>query len=115
MKSTKSDGKKQVLKLDGLSLRENASRVLKNIPRPKNTSFIARLEVKPNEQTVIPLGSFTAKNQPKGFLIEMDPDPNPNDSIVTEVTYHGGKLTNVFDFHIANFGSRTVHAEVWQL
>jgi hypothetical protein len=115
MKSTKSDSKMQVSKLGGFSLREGAIRVLENMPRPKGTSFIAKLDIKPNEQTVVPLGSFSEKNQPKGFMVKVNPDPKPDNSVVTEVTYHGGKSTYVFDFHIANFGSRVVHAELWQL
>jgi len=89
--------------------------LLKPTPRPKNAISIEKLEVKPSNQRRIPLGSFTEANSPKGFLIELDPDPMPNDSVVTEVTTLGSHGRFTLYLHVANYGTESVHAEVWKL
>jgi hypothetical protein len=82
---------------------------------PKNAVFIEKLLVKPTDQRQIPLGSFTEENAPKGFLVEVDPDPTPVNSVVTEVTSMGGHNRYTLFLHVANHGTKPAHVEVWRL
>lgn len=81
----------------------------------KEASFIKKVELKPTEQQRILLGSFKGDNPPKGFSIELTPDPNPEGSVVTEVTSIGTSKRYKLVLHIANYGINTVSAEVWIL
>ena len=87
----------------------------KGISHPKNAVSIEKLEIKPSNQRRIPLGSFTEENTPKGFLVELDPDPVPTDSVVTEVTKLGAHGRYTLYLHVANFGTESVNAEIWRL
>jgi len=89
--------------------------LMKEIPRPKNAISIEKLEVQPSNQRQVPLGSFTDANSPKGFLVEINPDPVPNDSVVTKVTTLGDHGRYTLYLYVANYGTEPVHAEVWRL
>jgi hypothetical protein len=98
-----------------LSISDTADDLIKDVPRPKNAIFIERLIIKPTEQKRIPLGSFTEEKTPKGFLVEIDPDPSPLNSVVTNVITLGDSRRYSLHLNIANFSSKSVHAEVWRL
>lgn len=116
MNSRRTVGKARLSTNDRFGTYESAGSIIKDIPRPKSASFIRRLEVEPSEQERIPLGNFTDNSEPKGFLVEIDPDPSPADSVVTKVTsLVGGADRYSLHLHIANFGLRKITAEVWQL
>ena len=93
----------------------NADYLTTDIARPKNAISIERLEIKPSNQQRVPLGSFTEANSPKGFLVELDPDPIPTDSVVTEVTKLGAHGRYTLYLLVANYGTESVQAEVWRL
>jgi hypothetical protein len=76
---------------------------------------IAEIEVKPNEQPHMSLGSFTDGNLPKGYVIELSPDPEPPESVVTQIMQVGTHENFDLILHIANYGNRTISAEVHQL
>jgi hypothetical protein len=88
---------------------------MRDIPRPRDAISIEKLEVKPSNQRQIPLGSFTDETSPKGFLVEINPDPVPNDSVVTRVTTLGDHGRYTLYLLVANYGTEPVHAEVWRL
>ena len=73
------------------------------------------IEVMPEEQQRIPLGSFGGKDEPKGFSIGITPEPDPTDSVVTAVTTLGTASRYEFVLHVANYGGKPVTAKVWQL
>ncbi len=75
---------------------------------------IGEVEVKSKEQPHISLGNFTYTNPPKGFAIHITPDPEP-EAIITQITRLGEDDTYELVLHIANYGDKTVSAEVWQL
>ncbi|HSX05668.1 MAG TPA: hypothetical protein VLF69_04325 [Candidatus Saccharimonadales bacterium] len=82
---------------------------------PKHATFIEKLQIKPHEQRRIPLGSFTEENQPKGFLVQVDPDPAPFDSIVSEVVSLSASNRFTLFMQVANYGAKSVNAEIWRL
>jgi hypothetical protein len=86
-----------------------------NLPRSKGASLIQKIELKPAEQQRIPLGSFKEGNPPKGFSVEITPDPNPAGSVLTEVTSLGTTKQYRLILHVTNYGAKTVNVEVWRL
>lgn len=93
----------------------DATRLISDLPRPKRSSLIERIELKPTEQHRISLGSFKEGNPPKGFSVEITPDPSPAGSVLTEVTSLGTTKQYKLILHITNYGVKTVSAEVWEL
>lgn len=84
---------------------------------PKTMEYqhpIGEIEVKSKEQPHMSLGNYRTAHPPKGFAIHISPDPEP-DAIVTQITRleSDGKFELVL--HIANYGNKTISAEVWQL
>jgi hypothetical protein len=79
----------------------------------KNTP-IGEIEVKSNEQPHVSLGDYTSINPPKGFVIHISPSPEP-DAIVTQITSLGTDEKYELVLHIANYGSKAISAEVWQI
>lgn len=94
---------------------EDMPRLIQRAPQPKNAVFIEKLMVKPNEQRRIPLGSFTEDKPPKGFLVEIDPDPTPIGSVYSEVTSLGSEQRYTLYIQVTNHGERAVNAEIWRL
>jgi hypothetical protein len=93
----------------------NATYLISNTPRSKQANLVDKLEVKPSEQRRILLGNFTGDKPPKGFSVEITPDPNPEGSVLTEVTSLGTSKQYKLVLHITNYGISTVSAEVWRL
>jgi hypothetical protein len=93
----------------------NATHLISDEPRSKEASLIKRIELEPTEQQRIPLGNFKEDNPPKGFSVEITPDPDPAGSVLTEVTSLGTTKEYKLILHITNYGIRTVSAEVWKL
>jgi len=81
---------------------------------PDDAYPISMVEVKSKEQPRVSLGTFNDHNPPKGFAIHISPDPEP-DAIVTQVTRLDDGEDYELVLHIANYGNKTVSAEVWQL
>lgn len=117
MHSKQSDGDdlKEESPFNDFDLDMNATHLISDAPRPKQAKLIEKLEVKPSEQQRILLGNFTGDKPPKGFSVEVTPDPNPTGSLLTEVTSLGTPGRYKLIMHIANYGTKTVSAEVWQL
>ena len=80
----------------------------------KGAKPIAEILVKAKQQPRIPLGTYTVANPPKGFEVHLSPDPEP-ETIVTQITSLKRGDENRLVLHIANYGSKPVTAEVWQL
>ncbi|HSX06830.1 MAG TPA: hypothetical protein VLG92_03855 [Candidatus Saccharimonadia bacterium] len=93
----------------------NVTHLVDNSHRSKKANFIEKVELKPADQRRILLGNFTAGNPPKGFSTEITPDPNPEDSVLTEVTSLGTSERYKLALHIADYGIDTVSAKIWQL
>lgn len=81
---------------------------------PDNRYPLGEIEVRPKEQPHMSLGNFNNISPPKGFTIHISPDPEPDD-IVTQVTRLGEDDNYELVLHIANYGNKTVSAEVWQM
>jgi hypothetical protein len=93
----------------------NATHLISDTPRSKKANLVEKVEVKPSEQRRILLGNFTGDKPPKGFSVEVTPDPNPAGSLLTEVTSLGTSGRYKLVMHVTNYGTKTVNVEVWQL
>jgi hypothetical protein len=80
----------------------------------KEKTPIAEIEVSSKEQPHISLGNYTSANPPKGFAIHISPEPE-TETIVTQITRLGEDEEYELVLHIANYGSKAISAEVWQL
>lgn len=87
--------------------------------RPMNTSShiftkpLGELEVGPHQQPHLSLGTFDDEVSPKGFSIEVNPSPDPEGSVITQVATL--KKGNHYELvlQVANYGDKPVHAAVW--
>jgi hypothetical protein len=95
----------------------DVSHLLKHTKDARNRKPIALVEVKPREDSRVPLGIYSKERPPKGFMVEINPDPDPPESITTKVvSLLKGKseqyeLTMLLD----NYGVKTVTVEVWEM
>lgn len=77
---------------------------------------IGEIEVRSGEQLHMSLGTYTEEERLKGFTTELTPDPEDDDAIVTRVARvekENGKYELVL--HIANYGNKTISAEIKRL
>lgn len=86
-----------------------------NTSLPEEASLIEKIKVKPTERQRILLGSFKEYKSPKGFSVEITPDPKPAGSVVTEVTSLGTEEQYKLILNVTNHGVGTVNAAVWRL
>jgi hypothetical protein len=92
----------------------NATHLISDARHPKEASLIEVIELKPTEQQHIPLGTFKESNPPKGFSVEITPDPDPADSVLTDVVSIGTSKQYKLVMQITNYSIGNVVAEVWQ-
>ena len=76
---------------------------------------IAEIEVKPDENPTISLGIYTEHNPPKGFSVEIAPDPSPIDSIISTISSVGTPRQYELILSIINNSGKTISAEVRKL
>ncbi len=77
--------------------------------------LICTIDVQPRDQSRVSLGKFTSDDKLKGFSIEITPEPDSPDSIVTHITNLGTSSQSRLVLHIANFGDKAISADVRQL
>jgi hypothetical protein len=77
--------------------------------------FFGEIKVEPRQQKRVTLGSFTSKKIPRGFSIEILPDPDPTDSVATEIISLGTASRYKLILQLANYGSKAVKVKIWQL
>lgn len=118
MRSEQSNGgdlKEKESPFNDFDLGINATHLVSNASRNKQAALIEKVDVKPREQRRVALGSFSKDKPAKGFSIEVKPDSVPEDSVVTHVAALGTPEEYRLVMHIANYGTKTVSAEVRQL
>ena len=79
------------------------------------TKFVGRLEVKPQERSSLLLGKFTSNHTPSGFSVQLEPDPDPAESVVTQITKLEEDKHYRLILQITNDSTKTIYAEVWQI
>lgn len=114
-KQSDNDELKEGLPFHEFDLGMNATHLISDAPRNKQATLIEKLDVKPGAQRRVALGKFDKDNPAKGFSIELKPDSVPADSVVTQVSALGTSNQYRLVMHIANYGTKTVSAEVRQL
>lgn len=80
-----------------------------------NGKLINSIKVSPYNQLRILLGDYTAQNPPKGFEVELTPDPEPADSFSSEVISTGSPEQYRLMLHLANNGDTPVTATVYHM
>jgi hypothetical protein len=91
------------------------STLIKDPSLKKTTQPIKKIAVRPTQQTSIPLGKFDETHVPKGFCVEIDPDPDPDYSVVSKILTNGPDHDYSLTLVVANFGNKTVNVRVWSL
>ena len=79
------------------------------------TKYIGSLKVRPAEELQLSLGVFGADRPEKGFSISLAPDPNPSESVVTQILSIGSATRHELFLCLANFSDKPVTAEVWAM
>lgn len=79
------------------------------------TKYIGMLEVRPQQQSRVPLGTFGDENPAKGFSITLNGASDVADAIVTKVLSIGTPRRYELVLQIANNGSKSVTAEMWRM
>jgi len=75
---------------------------------------IGELKIKPNEQSRLSLGNYAAEHMPKGFSINVKPNVDPEAVVTQVVTLDAhGKYNLVMQ--VANYGTKTVTAQIWPI
>lgn len=101
--------------ISNLRSESEASHLMTIVPKALNNRHpLGEIEVKSKEQPHMSLGNYSDANPPKGFVIHINPDPEP-EAIVAQVTRLGYGDSYELVLHIANYGNKTVSAEVWQM
>ena len=86
-----------------------------SLPRLMNhesTEPIVEIEVKPHDELDKSLGIFTDAKPPKGFSIEISPDPEPSDSVITRIMSLGPAEQYELMLHIVNQGNQAANVTV---
>jgi len=86
-----------------------------NTSNSNNGRLIGSVEVRPFNQSRILLGNFTQQKPPKGFAVELTPDPLPADSFTTEVLTSPNETGYRLMMHLANHGNTAITASVYHM
>jgi hypothetical protein len=79
------------------------------------TRPIGKLTIHPTQQSSLALGTYDKQHAPKGFCVEIDPDPNPDHSVVTRILSTGSMREYTLTLVAANFGNTTANVTVRHL
>jgi hypothetical protein len=77
--------------------------------------LLGKITVKPRDQGRMLLGSYPADDAFKGFSIQLKPEPDPEDAVVTQIANAGTQEQYKLLLHIMNYGTKSVTATIWQL
>jgi len=101
---------------EGGSSSPEASDLLKKYISKNHSELVGEIEVRPNEQTHMSLGTFQENNHPKGFTIEPLPAPPEDDAIVARIVrLHQADTEYELVLHVANYSSATIDVEIREL
>ncbi|HEY5805810.1 MAG TPA: hypothetical protein VIS56_00305 [Candidatus Saccharimonadales bacterium] len=84
--------------------------------KPKRTAPpLCTLTVGPAQQLRATLGDYPPGHKLRGFSVEINPDPEPEGAIVTQITNLKVKGKYRLVLHVANYGIKTVTATAREL
>lgn len=115
MRSSQLDGNDKGAPFNDFDMGLNATHLISDKPRSKGADLIKSIKLNPTEQQRVPLGSYREDDPPRGFSVEITPDPNPVGSVLTEVVSLGTSKRYRLVLHITNYSVGAVTAEVWRL
>lgn len=95
----------------------DVSHLLKTSKSAKNRNPLAIVEVRPRQYSRIPLGTYNKGRPPKGFLVEISPDPDPSESLVSKIVSLIKEKSEQYELTLLldNYGMRTVTVEIWEM
>ena len=95
----------------------DASHLIQKSNKAKGYSPVAIIEVKSHEASKIPLGFYSEAEPPKGFAIEIHPDPDPEESLTTTIVSLLKEKSKQYELVLLldNYGIKTVTVEVFEL
>jgi len=80
------------------------------------TRYVGKVEVRPRQQARISLGVFDKNNSPKGFCVNLSPEPQDDGTVVSHVSAPQGRMEMYeLTLQITNYGLEKIDAEVWQM
>ena len=98
------------------SLSPEASDLLKKYAGKSHSQLVGEIEVRPNEQTHMSLGTFQEDQHPKGFTIEPLPAPPEDDAIVARIVrLNQASAAYELVLHVANYSNTTIDVEIREL
>lgn len=77
--------------------------------------LIGEIEVRPGEQPHMSLGNYVKSHLPKGFSISLQPDLQPDAVVAQVISVEVDEGKYEYVLHIANYGDKTVCAEIRHL
>lgn len=75
---------------------------------------VGEVEIRPCDQVHMSLSIFDRASIPKGYSVQIIPRIE-SDAIVMQITSLGTDEEYELILHVANYGDKTVSAEVWQI
>jgi hypothetical protein len=93
----------------------DASHLITHSPASRTAKLVGEVHVNPQEQLHLRLGEYSKAQPAGGFSVELSPDPDPIDSVVTQITSIGTALKHELVMQIANYGTKAIHATVREM
>lgn len=85
--------------------------LLKHVRR----GLVGEIEVRPGEQPHMSLGNYIRPHLPKGFSIGLTPEVQPDAVVAQVICLELDNEKCEYVLHIANYGDRTISAEIRHL
>lgn len=79
------------------------------------TTHVGKILVSPRQQVQLSLGVYGEDKPEKGFLVELNPDPEFKDSVEVQTLSVGSPRRYELILHVANYGDQAVTADVWRM
>lgn len=102
-------------KLQAISGGPDASHLITNEKAKEPSPAICTIDVKPTEQKSCFLGEYPRDAKLRGFSVEIDPEPDPENSVVTHVINMGDSKKHKLHLEIANFSNKRITATVREI
>jgi hypothetical protein len=78
-------------------------------------THVGKMLVSPRQQVQLSLGVFGEDKPEKGFLVELSPSPEIDDSVDVQTLSVGSARRYELVLHVANYGDQAVTAHVWRM
>lgn len=115
MPNNRSDSSDQSNATPGKDFEMMVNNLIKDPTLKTGNRPIKTMKVLPTQQSAVPLGKYTDAQTPKGFCVEVSPNPEPEHSLVTRVLFAGDPMAYSLTMVVANYGLKAVTVKIWRL